>query len=57
MLAEERYRDDPVFRNLVEMIYRAIVEKQYTATEVREAAMLAAIKYEQSYIRQCGILP
>ena len=55
--AERRYQEDPQFHALVDMIYQAIVEKNYTATEVREAAMLAAIKYEQMHIREFGTFP
>jgi hypothetical protein len=49
--AEERYRRDPVFHALVNFIYDSIVRCDYTPTELREAAMLAAIKYEQNYAR------
>ena len=51
MTAEERYHHDPHFRVLVDAIYAAIVEMKYTPTEVRDAAMLAAIKYEMTYVR------
>ncbi len=51
MTAEERYRGDATFARLVDVIYAAIVEKQYTPTEVREAAMLAALKYDYTHIR------
>lgn len=57
MQAEERYLHDPVFHRLVDMIFHAIVEKQYTATEVRDAAMLAAIRYEQTHIRRFHVFP
>ena len=46
MLADERYLKDPVFAQLVEMIYIACVRGQFTPTEVREAATMAQIKYE-----------
>jgi len=49
--AEERYIHDPVFRRLVDTIYEGVCEKQYTPTEVRDAAMLAALKYEQTHLR------
>jgi len=46
MSKEERYRNDPVFHNLVDQIYHLIKQGEYTPTEIREAAMLAQIKYE-----------
>lgn len=51
MTAEERYRHDPVFHQLVDAVYAAIVEKKYTPSEVRDAAMLAALKYEMTHVR------
>ena len=57
MTAEERYRNDPVFHRLVDMIYVGIVEKQYTATEVRDAAMLAMLKYESQHCRNLWCVP
>lgn len=57
MPAEERYQSDPVFHRLVDMIYHAIVEKEYTATEVRDAAMLAALHYESMHLRKYFVFP
>lgn len=57
MTAEDRYHHDPIFHALVDTIYQAIVLKQYTATEVRDAAMLAAIQYEQWHVRKFHTLP
>ena len=51
MTAEDRYFSDPLFHALVDTIHAAIEQKQYTATEVRDAAMLAAIHYEQRHMR------
>jgi len=42
---EERYRRDTEFKALVDLIYSWIVRCRYTPTEVREAAMLAAVHY------------
>jgi hypothetical protein len=47
----DRYRTDPAFRNLVDMLYLQIHEAKYTPTEVREAAMLAQILYEERVLR------
>lgn len=55
--AEERYLSDPAFKRLVDYIFVAIREKQHTATEVRDAAMYAAIQYEQMHLRRYGALP
>lgn len=43
----DRYRRDPAFRTLVDTLYGAIRSAVYTPTEIREAAMLAQIMYEQ----------
>lgn len=43
---EERYQRDPHYRCLVDVLEQAIHAAQYTPTEIREAAMLAAIRYE-----------
>jgi hypothetical protein len=46
---QQRYVRDPQFHALVDTIYHAICQCKYTATEVREAAMLAAIIYDQRH--------
>ena len=46
-----RYDRDPQFRTLVDVLTDAIARCDYTPTEVREAAMLAAIRYETLYAR------
>jgi hypothetical protein len=43
---DERYRDDPAFRQVVDMLEFVIVDARLTPLEVRQAAMLAAINYE-----------
>lgn len=57
MTTAERYYHDPVFKQLVDFIYSKIKEGELTATEVREAAMLAAIKYEQWHLHEFKKLP
>lgn len=47
MSAEERYHRDPLFHQLVEHLYAAIMNLELTPTEIREAAMLAQLKFEQ----------
>ena len=44
---DERYRRDATFAALVNTLEHMIRACDYTPTEVREAAMLAAIRYEQ----------
>jgi hypothetical protein len=43
---EERYHRDPTFAALVDVMEAAIHRAEYTPTELREAAMLAAVRYE-----------
>lgn len=47
MSAEERFERDPMFHALVESLCAAIENLELTPTEIREAAMLAALKHEQ----------
>jgi len=45
---DERYQRDEHFRALVDLMTNAIASAQYTPTEMREAALLAAIHYEMN---------
>ena len=45
--AEERYRRDVQFKALVDTLQNLIHHGQYTPTELREAAVLAATRYYQ----------
>lgn len=47
----DRYDRDPQFRTLTDMLEHLIHEAKMTPTEVREAAILATIHYEQRTIR------
>ena len=49
--ATERYRNDAAFRNLVDMMRAAIENAEFTPSEIREAAMLAQILYEETNLR------
>ncbi len=51
MLPNERYMRDPVFHALVDRLYEAIAGAQFTPTELREAVILAATKYEMTHVR------
>jgi hypothetical protein len=44
---EERYGRDPLFRQMVDYLQTFINAAQMTGTEIREAAILAAIHNEQ----------
>ena len=46
MSPEERYQCDPWFHRLVDMLTHFIIEAKFTPSELREAAILAAIRYE-----------
>jgi len=47
----ERYQTDAEFRALVEVLASQIAAARYTPTEIREAAMMAAIVVESRTIR------
>jgi hypothetical protein len=48
---EERYRRDPVFHALVDMLRSALAGGNFTPTELREAAILAAAAHEMETLR------
>ena len=48
---QDRYMRDVQFKSLVDMMYIMICDMNMTPTEVREAAMLATMKFEQDHIR------
>ena len=43
----ERYFDDPIFHQLVDTMVSAIMQSQFTPSEIRDAALLASIRYEE----------
>ncbi len=47
----ERYDRDHQFRQLVMLLEHSIHDCEYTPTEIREAAMLAAVLYEEYNVR------
>lgn len=51
----ERYHSDPAFYSLVNALYSFIQKAEFTPTEIREAAMLAQIKYEETNPRPLTI--
>jgi len=43
----DRYLNDQAFRRLVDTLWAIVEQAQYTPTEIRQAAMLAQILYEE----------
>lgn len=52
MTMRERYQIDNHFHTLVDMMMHFIQEAKYTPSEMREAAILASIIYEERNIKQ-----
>lgn len=48
----DRYQNDHAFAQLVNMIYALLCENEFTPSEIREAAMVAAMKQEMLSVRQ-----
>lgn len=46
MTPQERYLRDPEFHTLVDLLENFIQQAKYTPTELREACILAATRYE-----------
>ncbi len=42
----EKYLNDPMYKRLVDILFRQIIECNFTPSELSEAAVYAAIKYE-----------
>lgn len=43
---DEKYKNDPDYHRLVDMLYSFIVAYRFTPSELKEAAIMAATKYE-----------
>jgi len=50
MSPRDRYCNDPMFHSLVDMMVAAIMDAKYTPSEMRDAALLASIKYEELHV-------
>jgi len=48
---QSRYQRDPAFKSMVDMMEAYMHSAQFTPTEMREAALLAAIRYEERNFR------
>lgn len=50
--ALERYHNDPIYKRIVDTMTSLIVQNELTPAEMREAAVLASINYENMRIRK-----
>jgi hypothetical protein len=55
--ADDRYRNDQLFAQLVDIIYKSCKLGKFTPSEVREAATLAQIKFEMDNPRPVMLSP
>lgn len=46
----ERYYADPEFHQLVDVLMHQIIQAKFTPSEIRQAAILASIKYEETHM-------
>lgn len=56
MTAEYRYRNDPMFRRIVDSIRSVLHEHYLTPTEVREAAVFACCLHERDHINPSVVM-
>ncbi len=54
---DQRYLDDPQFAMLVKHFEAMFTTAQFTPTEIREAAMLAQMRYEMNHPRLVTFSP
>lgn len=54
---EEKYRNDPIYRQIVDMCESLIVQCQLTPSEIREAVMFACVRHEMQTVRNQMIYP
>lgn len=54
---KEKYYSDPHYHQLVDVMVSMIVQAKYTPSEMREAAILASIIYEERCSPRSIILP
>ncbi len=52
---EEKYNNDAIYHNLVDVIYGMIESADFSPSEIREAAMYACIQYELRHTRPIKI--
>lgn len=51
----EKYTNDPSYRQLVDTLTTLIYQAEFTPSEIREACMLACILHEQYRRNQAGL--
>lgn len=51
MTPKERYHTDPLFHRLTDLLYHELRQGYLTPTEIREAALLAQIRFEEEHPR------
>jgi hypothetical protein len=52
MTPDERYLNDPTFKSVVDMLQGLIMQYELTPSEIRLAAMMAAIRAEERTVRR-----
>lgn len=55
--AQEKYLNDPAYRLLVDTLISLIEKGEYTPSELREAVIFAATKYEMTHLRDHIVIP
>jgi len=55
--AREQYRNDPMFQRMTDTVLSLLIEAQMTPSEVRAAAVLACIVYEELYVHPNLVMP
>ncbi len=55
MPARARYHQDSEFHHLVDMMHMLIQRSQFSPSELREAALLAAVMYEETRVTRFHI--
>lgn len=53
---KEKYRNDPEYHQLVNMLESFIERAKFTPSELREAAILASINYEMRHLNRPNII-
>lgn len=49
---KDRYRNDPLFYNLVQMLMANMIQHKYTPGELRDAAYMAALNVESMHAKE-----
>lgn len=57
MTPEERYKEDPAFKLLVDTLQASMHRAEFSPSEVRLAALLASINFEMLRVNRVYIIP